>query len=186
MKYPSAFCNKEIFNILTECLISCKPQRRGLRTAATVSIYLLATLTMFALSFFSSQGTLINAQSRSSGLQPLPAHQFPPSFPPGNNANFLRLQVVQRSGPSTDLSNGIGTSVALCHPNEQVVGGGFVERGSASISTSPRQSSTHPAIDFRVLASFRPQPPTNGWTVRAFGSDSSFAALAQCARIVMQ
>ena len=74
--------------------------------------------------------------------------------------------------------------IALCHADEQVVGGGFVERRSAS--TSPGQSSTQATIEFRVLASFRAQPPTNGWTVRAFGSDTSFAALAQCARIVMQ
>ena len=124
------------------------------------------------------------AQSGNTGSQPPPAQQFPPAFPPGDNAKFLRLQVVQRAGPSTNLGNGIGTSVALCHADEQVVGGGFVERRSAS--TSPGKSSTQSTIDFRVLASFRAQPPTNGWTVRAFGSNTSFAPLAQCAKIVIQ
>lgn len=130
----------------------------------------------------------VMAQSGNTGSQrstlPPAAQQFPPAFPPGNNAKILRFQVVQRAGPSTTLGNGIGTSIALCHADEQVVGGGFVERRSAS--TSPGQSSTQATIEFRVLASFRAQPPTNGWTVRAFGSDTSFAALAQCARIVMQ
>jgi len=147
---------------------------------------MLAILTIFVLSLFSFNNNLTNAQPGRSGHQPLPAQQFPPAFPPGDYTKFLRLLVVQRSGPSTGLGNGIGTSIALCHSDEQVVGGGFVERRSASTSTSPRQASTQSTIDFRVLASFRAQPPTNGWTVRAFGSDTSFAAVAQCAKIVMQ
>lgn len=157
--------------------------------ANTVELGLLALLFIAIASapVLFSIGHVI-AQSGNTGSQrptlPPPAQQFPPAFPPGDNAKFLRLQVVQRAGPSTNLGNGIGTSVALCHADEQVVGGGFVERRSAP--TSPGQSSTQSTIDFRVLASFRAQPPTNGWTVRAFGSNTSFSPLAQCAKIVIQ
>ena len=158
--------------------------------ANTVELGLLALLFIAIASapVLFSIGHVI-AQSGNTGSQrptlPPPAQQFPPVFPPGDNAKFLRLQVVQKSWSEALISvMELVLSVALCHADEQVVGGGFVERRSAP--TSPGQSSTQSTIDFRVLASFRAQPPTNGWTVRAFGSNTSFAPLAQCAKIVIQ
>ena len=155
----------------------------------TVAIGVLALLSIVvALTTFLFSIGHVMAQSGNTGSQiPTllpPAQHFPPAFPPGNPANFLRLQVVQRAGPSTNLGNGISTSTALCHADEQVVGGGFVERksGSSFLGHSGAQS----AIDFKVLASYRTPPPTNGWAVRAIGSNTSFVALTQCAKIVTQ
>ena len=153
---------------------SSKTNAASSTIAKTVVIGVLALLSsIVALTLFLSIGHVM-AQSGN----------FPPTFPPGNSPNFLRLQVVQRAGPSTNLGNGISTSTALCQANEQVTGGGFVERRSGS--SSPGQSSVQSAIDFKVLASFRTPPPTNGWAVRAIGSNTSFAALAQCTRIITQ
>lgn len=158
-------------------------------TTKTVAIGVLALLSIVgALTPFLFSIGHVMAQSGNTGSQtpmfPPSAQHFPPAFPPGNPANFLRLQVVQRAGPSTNLGNGISTSTALCHADEQVVGGGFVERRSGS--SSPEQSGAQSAIDFKVLASYRTSPPTNGWAVRAIGSNTSFAALTQCAKIITQ
>jgi hypothetical protein len=157
--------------------------------AKTVAIGLLALLSnVVALTPFLFSIGHVMAQSGNTGSQtrmlPPAAQHFPPAFPPGDSANFLRFQVVQRAGPSTNLGNGISTSTALCHADEQVVAGGFVERRSGS--SSPGQSSAQSAIDFKVLASYSTPPPTNGWAVRAIGSNTSFAALAQCTKIIMQ
>jgi hypothetical protein len=167
---------------------SCKTNAASSTIAKTVAIGILALLSnVVALTSFLSISHVMG-QSGNTGSQtpmlPPPAQQFPPAFPQSNSANFLRLQVVQRAGPSTNLGNGISTSTALCHTDEQVVGGGFVERRSGL--SSPGQSSAQSAIDFKVLASYRTPPPTNGWAVRAIGSSTSFAALAQCSKIIMR
>ena len=133
--------------------------------AKIVVIGVLALLSnaMGLTPFFFSIGHVM-AQSGNTRSQtpmlPSPAQHFPPAFPPGNSANFLRLQVVQRAGPSTNLGNGISTSTALCHTDEQVVGGGFVERRSGS--SSPGQSSAQSAIDFKVTR-FLSHTPTYKW-----------------------
>lgn len=179
----SILTKTEAFMTLAEMVISCKNQTIRLRTSVRVLIFILASLTILALMSFLFSNNQIMAQSGNLGRQPPPTQQFPPAFAPNNFVKFPRLQIVQRAGPSSNLAKGIGTSTALCHSDEQTLGGGFVERRSAS--SSPGQSNTQ-SIDFKVLASFRAAPPTNGWTVRATGSDTSFAALAQCTKIVIQ
>ena len=79
----------------------------------TVAIGVLALLSIVvALTTFLFSIGHVMAQSGNTGSQiPTllpPAQHFPPAFPPGNPGNFLRLQVVQRAGPSTNLGNGIG------------------------------------------------------------------------------
>jgi hypothetical protein len=121
-------------------------------------------------------GTIPHPQTKFSP----PVSQFPqppPHFPPSQDyfVKFLKLQVIERVAPATNL-NGIGSSTVSCHSDEQVVGGGFLEHVPISSQNSD---------DFRVIVShMSPLPNKNGWSVKAFASDSSFSAVAECAKIV--
>ena len=95
----SSLTKTEAF-MMAEMVISCKNQTIRLRTSVRVLIFILASLTILALTSFLFSNNQIMAQSGNLGRQPPPTQQFPPVFAPNNFVKFPRLQIVQRAGPS--------------------------------------------------------------------------------------
>jgi hypothetical protein len=147
-----------------------------------ISTVLLLPILLFSIVFLTYNFQTVAAQQPGTMPPPPPRFppptsqfpsQLPPPFPPSPDyfTNFLQLQVIERVGPTVSLE-GVGTSTAVCHSDEQVVGGGFVERQIAQSSDDFRATVSHMETD------------KNGWFVMAFETHGSFAAFAECAKIV--